>query len=80
MIPEELSHVLSCDPEIVSGAVCFTGTRVPVDILLDYISEGTSLDRFLQGFPGVKREQALEVLRWEAQQARRSLGLRVYAS
>ena len=44
--------------EIVSGALVFTGTRVPVDILIDYLRAGDSLDRFLEVFPIVAREQA----------------------
>jgi len=51
-------QIMSCDPEVVSGALVFTGTRVPVDILIDYLRAGDSLDRFLEGFPTVAREQA----------------------
>ena len=50
--------VVSRDPEVVSGALVFAGTRVPVQILIDYLKAGDSLDRFLEGFPTVSREQA----------------------
>ena len=50
------------DPEILSGALCFTGTRVPVKNLFDYL-EGTScLEEFLEDFPTVSRERAVAVL------------------
>jgi uncharacterized protein (DUF433 family) len=49
----------------MSGALVFSGTRVPVDILIDYLKAGESLDRFLEGFPTVNREQA-EVFLQEA--------------
>ena len=52
-----LGDVISQDPEVVSGAVVFKGTRVPVDILIDYLKAGESLDRFLEGFPTVSRQQ-----------------------
>ncbi len=42
----------------MSGALVFAGTRVPVDILIDYIKAGETLERFLEGFPTVKRKQA----------------------
>ena len=42
----------------MSGALVFLGTRVPVDILIDYLKSGESLERFLEGFPTVNREQA----------------------
>jgi uncharacterized protein (DUF433 family) len=51
-------QVISRDPEVVSGALVFAGTRVPVDIFIDYLRVGDSLDRFLEGFPTVTREQA----------------------
>jgi uncharacterized protein (DUF433 family) len=50
------------DPEIMSGALCFAGTRVPVQNLFDYL-EGTSLlEDFLEDFPSVSREKAIAVL------------------
>ena len=48
--------------EVVSGAVVFTGTRVPVQTLLDYLEEGDTLDHFLEDFPTVSREHAIAVL------------------
>jgi uncharacterized protein (DUF433 family) len=51
-------RIISRDPDIVSGALVFAGTRVPVQILIDYLKAGETLDRFLEGFPTVSREQA----------------------
>jgi uncharacterized protein (DUF433 family) len=48
--------------EVLSGAVMFTGTRVLVQALLDYLEEGDTLDHFLEDFPTVSREHALAVL------------------
>jgi uncharacterized protein (DUF433 family) len=53
---------ITIDPEIVSGAPVFRGTRVPVDALLSNIEAGLTLDEFLENFPTVTREQALQVL------------------
>lgn len=50
-------QIVSRDPEVVSGALVFAGTRVPVEILIDYLKAGDTVDRFLEGFPTVKREQ-----------------------
>ena len=41
----------------------FKGTRVPIKTLLDYLEAGDRLTDFLNDFPTVSREQALEVLR-----------------
>jgi len=51
-------HIVTRHSDIVSGALVFTGTRVPVHILIDYLKAGETLDRFLDGFPSVSREQA----------------------
>jgi uncharacterized protein (DUF433 family) len=51
-----------CDPDIVSGAPVFRGTRVPIDALINNIEAGLTLDEFLDNFPTVTREQALQVL------------------
>lgn len=50
------------DAERMSGAPCFTGTRVPVKTLFDYLAAGDSLESFLDHFPGVRREQATALL------------------
>lgn len=56
------SPLISRSPEIMSGAVVFTGTRVPVQTLLDYLEDGSRLDDFLNDFPTVSREHAIAVL------------------
>ena len=48
--------------EVMSGAVVFAGTRVPVQTLLDYLEEGDTLDQFLEDFPTVSREHAVALL------------------
>ncbi len=55
-------HLITRSDEVMSGAVVFAGTRVPVQTLLDYIEEGDTLDHFLEDFPTVSREHAVAVL------------------
>lgn len=50
------------NPKRMSGAPCFYGTRVPLQNLFDSLAAGETLQDFLDGFPGVTREQALAVL------------------
>lgn len=54
--------VVKIDPEIMSGAPCFAGTRVPARTLIDYSEGGDSLDDFLEDFPTVSRKQAIAFL------------------
>jgi uncharacterized protein (DUF433 family) len=55
-------RVVHSDPEILGGTPVFIGTRVPIKTLLDYLEAGDSLDKFLDHFPSVSREQAIEAL------------------
>jgi uncharacterized protein (DUF433 family) len=54
--------VIKVDPEIMSGAPCFVGTRVPIQNLIDYLEGGDSIDEFLEDFPTVSREQVISFL------------------
>jgi len=54
--------LISCSAKVMSGAVVFGGTRVPVQTLMDYLEEGSSLDEFLEDFPTVSRDHAIAVL------------------
>ena len=48
--------------DILGGTPVFSGTRVPVRILIEYLEAGDRLDDFLDSFPTVSRSQAIEVL------------------
>jgi len=54
--------VISRSPKVMGGTPVFSGTRVPVQTLLDYLESGESIDDFLAGFPSVNREQVIEFL------------------
>ena len=56
------TSVIHIDPEILSGTPVFRGTRVPIQNLFDYLEGRETLDEFLDDFPSVLREHALEVL------------------
>ena len=56
------SALVRRDPEIMSGALCFSGTRVPVKSLFDHLEGSSTLEEFLEDFPTVSRERAVAVL------------------
>ena len=55
--------VLSRDPEVMNGMLVFSGTRVPVEILIQHLVAGDPLNKFLDDFPTVSREQAVAYLK-----------------
>ena len=60
---KELARLpVTVNPDIVSGAPVFRGTRVPISSLIDNLEAGLTLNEFLENFPTVSREHALEVL------------------
>jgi uncharacterized protein (DUF433 family) len=61
---------ITVDPNIVSGTPVFRGTRVPVQTLFDYLADGYTLEEFLDNFPTVKREDAIQVLEQATQYLR----------
>ena len=56
------TSLISRNPDIMSGALCFAGTRVPVQNLFDYLEGSSSLEDFLADFPSVQRKVAVAVL------------------
>ena len=67
-----LAPPIKVDKDILSGTPVFAGTRVPVSALLDNIAAGLSLDEFLENFPTVSRQQALQLLDYFKQTITRS--------
>lgn len=56
------TSIISVSPEVMSGTPVFTGTRVTIQTLLDYLKAGDSIDDFLDGFPTVTKEQVITFL------------------
>ena len=53
---------INIDPETMGGTPVFTGTRVPIQTLFDYIEGGDDLNDFLEDYPTVSKEAAIELL------------------
>lgn len=46
----------------LGGEPCFTGRRVAIKALFDYLKAGQTLEDFLADFPSVSREHAVAVI------------------
>lgn len=69
MINWSLCPAVERDPQRVSGAWVFRGTRVPVSALFENLEDGADISEFLEWFPGVSQEQARQVLDHAAKSA-----------
>ncbi len=56
------SGLISIDPGRMSGAPCFSRSRVPIKHLWDYLEVSETLEEFAEDFQGIPREQLREVL------------------
>ena len=54
---------LHSSSDSMGGVKRFPDTRVPVSRLFDYLAEGENLDRFCYGYPRVRREDCVAVLK-----------------
>lgn len=57
-----LTGVVTIDHETMHGVPCFTGTRIPVQTLIDFLETGESIDDFLAVYPYIPRQQILAFL------------------
>ena len=56
------TKAISRNPDILGGTPVFSGTRVPIRILIEHLEAGDCLDDFHNSYPTVSRDQAIEVL------------------
>lgn len=75
-VATSLRHIVLISPRVMSGTPVFKGTRVPVRALLDHLEAGDSLDVFLEDFPSVPRQQAIDFLELAGQAALAQLDAR----
>ena len=61
---------ITADSEIMHGAVCFRGTRIPVSVVLDNLAAGESTATILHEYPTLKAEHILAALGYAADLAR----------
>jgi len=59
---ETMANAITRDPGVMHGTPVFRGTRVPVQTLFEYLEGGETLEYFLEGFPTVSRELAIQAL------------------
>jgi uncharacterized protein (DUF433 family) len=54
---ERAENMISSDPEVMRGAPVYRGTRIPVDLIADMLSQGATTEGILEGYPALDREK-----------------------
>ncbi|MEI6233213.1 MAG: DUF433 domain-containing protein [Planctomycetota bacterium] len=62
-------EIILIDPDVQHGKPVFVGTRVPIEILFDYLETGSTIDEFRADFPGVSLAQIIALLELSRQRA-----------
>ncbi|WP_297454015.1 DUF433 domain-containing protein [Persephonella sp.] len=58
------------NPEILGGKPVFKGTRIPVYLILDFLSAGETIDNILENYPQLSKEAVLEAIKYASEYAR----------
>jgi|SRR6266446_201369 uncharacterized protein (DUF433 family) len=54
---ERAQNVIALDPEIMRGTPVYRGTRIPVELVAEMLSQGATVEEILEGYPGLDRER-----------------------
>jgi uncharacterized protein (DUF433 family) len=68
--PMDWKHYITTDPNILHGAICFAGTRIPVTVVLDNLADGALPTDILQQYPSLRAEHVPAALCYAAELAR----------
>jgi uncharacterized protein (DUF433 family) len=61
---------LSADPEVMHGAVCLRGTRIPVTVVLDNLAAGATAQAIVDEYPTLTTEHVAAAIAYAADLAR----------
>lgn len=61
---------ITSDPKVMHGTACFTGTRIPVSVVLDNLADGETPERILDQYPSLKPEHIRAAIAYAADLAR----------
>ena len=54
---ERARNLIVCDPEIMRGTPVYRGTRIPVELIADMLSQGANNEEILEGYPALDKEK-----------------------
>lgn len=57
-------------PGVMGGKPCIKGTRIPVDIIVDYVASGETIAEVLEGYPDITEEDVRAALAYAADHIR----------
>jgi uncharacterized protein (DUF433 family) len=61
---------ISVNPNIAFGKPCIKGTRIWVSLILDFLAAGETIEKILENYPQLKREDILACIAYGADMSR----------
>jgi uncharacterized protein (DUF433 family) len=55
---------ITIDPKVMLGKPCIKGTRITVELVLEKLAGGATVEWILDAYPHVKKEDVLEAIRY----------------
>ncbi len=66
------SRLIQSDPSVMMGKAVIAGTRITVELILEKLAAGETIDQLLQAHPRLSREAIYAALDFAAQALRTS--------
>jgi uncharacterized protein (DUF433 family) len=63
---DSTSDVIITDPDILAGKPVIAGTRISVQLILEKLGDGWSIDNLLDDYPQLSREQVIAAIAYAA--------------
>ncbi len=60
----DLTHRIAIDPDVLAGKPIIRGTRISVELVLEQLGQGWSIDDILAGYPHLERDDVLACLQY----------------
>jgi uncharacterized protein (DUF433 family) len=54
---ERAENMIVSDPEIMRGTPVYRGTRIPVELIAEMLSQGANVEEILDGYPALDSEK-----------------------
>ncbi|HVA97098.1 MAG TPA: DUF433 domain-containing protein [Candidatus Acidoferrales bacterium] len=68
ILNKDLKSIIEVQKDVLNGAPCFKGTRVPVSVILEYLALGWSINDLKESYPTVKPEYIEKLIRTYAKE------------
>ena len=71
---------ITCNPKVLGGKACIRGTRISVELILEWIANGSTISEICEEFDQLSRESVREAILYAGQRSRNEFFYEVKAA